>query len=65
MNKFNNHNQQSLAESPNNTLNLKNYLIHSYISSRSVKLGKGIAALMRDRLGIDIKIAYQTIKIIL
>ena len=54
-NKFSNHNQRSPADSPT---------IHPYIGTPSIKFGKRIAALFRDRLGTDIKIAGQTFKII-
>ena len=62
-NKFSNQNRQFPADSPNNTPNLNPYLTQPYIGTPSIKFGKRIAALFRDRLGTDIKIAYQTYKI--
>ena len=63
-NKFQNHNRQSLADSSNNTLNLNPSSTLSYIGTPSIKFGRRIAALFRNRLGTDIKIAYQTFEII-
>ena len=53
-NKFNNHNQQLPADSPN----LNPYLIFPYIGTPSIKFGKRIAALFRDRLGTDINYIF-------
>ena len=64
-NKFQNYNRQSPAESSNNTPNFNPYLTLPYIGTPSIKCGKRIAAFFRDRLGTDIKIAYQTFEIIL
>ena len=57
-NKFNNQNQQFPADFPKNIRNLNPCLTLPYIGTPSIKYGKRIAALFRDRLGIDIKIAY-------
>ena len=51
MNKFNNHNQQPPADSPN----LNSYFILPYIGILRTKLGKRIAALFRDELSKYIK----------
>ena len=58
--KFNNHNQQSPFDSPN----INPYLTLPYIGTPSIKFHKRIALLFRNRLGTDIKIIYQTFKII-
>ena len=57
MNKCNNHNQQSCTDSADNSSNLNRYVTVSYLDTPSIKLGKHIAALFRDRVGTDIKIA--------
>ena len=62
-NKYNSHNRQFPADSPN-TPNLNRYLTLPYIGTPSIKFGKRPAAWICDRLGTDIKIAYQTFKII-
>ena len=63
-NKFKNHNRQFPTDSSNNTPNLNPYLTVPYVGTPSIKFSKRLAALFRDRLSIDIKIAYQTFKII-
>ena len=51
MNKFNYHNQLFPTDSTNNSYNLNPYLTPSYVGTPSIKFGKRIAALFRDRLG--------------
>ena len=63
-NKFQNQNRQLPADSSNNTPNLNPSLTLPHIGTPSIKFGKHIAALFCNRLGTDIKIAYQTFKII-
>ena len=48
----------------NNTPNLNPYLTLPYIGTPPIEFSKHLAALFRDRLSTDIKIAYQTFKII-
>ena len=62
--KFKNQNQQSPTDFSNNTPNLSPYLTLPYIGTPSIKFSKRLAALFRDRLSTDIKVAYQTFKII-
>ena len=64
MNKFNYHHQQSPNAFPNDTPNLSPYSPLPHIGTLSIKLGKNIAALLRDRMVTDIKLVYQTLKII-
>ena len=64
INIFTNNNQQFSTDSPNSTHNSNPYLTLPYIGTPSIKLGKLIDALSRDRLSTDIRIAKQTFEII-
>ena len=59
-NRFNYCDEQSPSKSLNNNPNPNPYLTLSYIGAISIKLIKCIAALFRDILDTDIKIAHQT-----
>ena len=61
-NKFKNLNRQFPTDFSNNTPNLNPYLTLPYVGTPSIKFSKRLAALFRDRLNTDIKIAYQTFK---
>ena len=63
-NKFNNQNRQFTVDSLNNTPSSNPYLTLLYFGSPFIKFGERITPLFRNRLGTDIKIAYQTFKII-
>ena len=63
-NKFKNQNRQFPTDFSNNTPNL-DHLNLPYIGSPSIKFNKCFAGLLCDRLNTDMKIAYQTFKIIL
>ena len=62
-NNCNNHNQQSPTDSTNNTPKLNPYSTLLYIGISSIKFGKGITALFRDRLDTGLKIAQETFTI--
>ena len=63
-NKFKNQNQQFPSNFFNNTSNLNLDLTLPYIGTPSIKFSKRLAALFCNRLSTDIKIVYQTFKII-
>ena len=63
--KFNNHNRQFSADSPNNTPNLNPCLTLSYIGTPSIKFSNRLAAFFLDRLGTGMIIPHQTFKTIL
>ena len=54
----------SPTDTPNNCPTLNHYLAFPYIGTPSIEFGKCIAASFHDRLDTDIKIAYETLKII-
>ena len=62
-NKFKNLNRQFPTDFPNNTPNLNPYLTLPYIGTPTIKFSNHLA-LFHDRLNTDIKIAYQTFKIL-